>query len=44
MFLGCSDSRVSEGTIFNATPGTFFAQRNIANQFHGTDTNAYDLY
>ncbi|KAH6917810.1 carbonic anhydrase [Coprinopsis sp. MPI-PUGE-AT-0042] len=40
MFLGCSDSRVSEGTIFNAKPGTLFTQRNIANQFHHTDTNA----
>ncbi|KAJ8468681.1 hypothetical protein ONZ45_g17155 [Pleurotus djamor] len=28
MFLGCSDSRVSEGTIFNAQPGVLFADRN----------------
>jgi len=40
MFIGCSDSRVSEGTVFNAKPGTLFTQRNIANQFHHTDANA----
>ncbi|KAK0497038.1 carbonic anhydrase [Armillaria luteobubalina] len=37
MFLGCSDSRVSEGTIFDALPGMLFAERNIANQFHESD-------
>ncbi|KAF9467906.1 carbonic anhydrase [Collybia nuda] len=40
MFIGCSDSRASEGTIFNAKPGTFFTERNIANQFHSTDANS----
>ncbi|PPQ69674.1 hypothetical protein CVT24_001207 [Panaeolus cyanescens] len=40
MFLGCSDSRVNEGTVFNAAPGTFFSQRNIANQFQPNDQNA----
>jgi len=40
MFLGCSDSRVSEGTIFKAKPGTLFTERNIANQFTSTDPNA----
>ncbi|KAK0484032.1 carbonic anhydrase [Armillaria novae-zelandiae] len=40
MFLGCSDSRVSEGTIFDALPGMLFAERNIANQFHEGDLNA----
>jgi len=40
LFLGCSDSRVSEGTIFNAKPGTLFAERNIANQFHASDLNS----
>ncbi|KAL0959619.1 hypothetical protein HGRIS_011322 [Hohenbuehelia grisea] len=43
MFLGCSDSRVSEGTIFNAKPGTLFTQRNIANQFHHTDANTHSV-
>lgn len=40
MFLGCSDSRVSEGTIFNALPGTMFAEKNIANQYNENDKNA----
>ncbi|EAU89668.1 carbonic anhydrase [Coprinopsis cinerea okayama7 len=40
MFLGCADSRVSEGTVFNAKPGMLFTQRNIANQFHATDVNS----
>ncbi|PBK78551.1 carbonic anhydrase [Armillaria solidipes] len=40
MFLGCSDSRVSEGTIFDALPGMLFAERNIGNQFHESDANA----
>ncbi|GLB42598.1 putative reversible hydration of carbon dioxide [Lyophyllum shimeji] len=43
MFIGCSDSRVSEGTVFNARPGTFFTERNIANQFHATDANAHSV-
>lgn len=43
MFLGCSDSRVSEGSIFNAKPGTLFAERNIANQFHHTDANTHSV-
>lgn len=43
MFIGCSDSRVSEGTVFNAKPGTFFTERNIANQFHATDANAHSV-
>ncbi|TFK26091.1 carbonic anhydrase [Coprinopsis marcescibilis] len=33
LFLGCADSRVSEGTIFNADPGTLFAERSIANLY-----------
>ncbi|KAJ3572303.1 hypothetical protein NP233_g3181 [Leucocoprinus birnbaumii] len=43
MFLGCSDSRVSEFTIFDALPGTLFAERNIANQFHSSDPNAHSV-
>lgn len=39
MYLGCVDSRVNEGTIFNAKSGTFFTQRNIGNQFHPTDAS-----
>lgn len=38
-----SDSRVSEGTIFNAQPGTIFTQRNIANQFQPVDNNAISV-
>jgi carbonic anhydrase len=40
MFLGCSDSRVSEGIVFNAMPGMLFTTRNIANQFLSADANA----
>lgn len=43
LFLGCSDSRVSEGTIFSAPPGALFTQRNIANQFQPTDNNAISV-
>lgn len=43
LFLGCSDSRVSEGTIFSAPPGALFAQRNIGNQFQPTDNNAISV-
>ncbi|KAF8965042.1 carbonic anhydrase [Flammula alnicola] len=43
MFIGCSDSRVSEGTVFNAKPGTLFTQRNIANQFQSSDANAQSV-
>jgi carbonic anhydrase len=37
MFIGCVDSRVSEGTIFDAPPGTLFSLRNIANQYVNND-------
>ncbi|KAJ8482836.1 hypothetical protein ONZ45_g14813 [Pleurotus djamor] len=39
MFLGCSDSRVSEGTIFNTQPGVIFAGRNVAAQYIEKDDN-----
>ncbi|TFK26092.1 carbonic anhydrase [Coprinopsis marcescibilis] len=40
LFFGCSDSRASEGTIFDAKPGTLFTERNIANTFKPSDVNA----
>lgn len=43
LFLGCSDSRVSEGTIFNAAPGTLFTERNIANRFVSNDINSVSV-
>ncbi|KAF9642771.1 carbonic anhydrase, partial [Thelephora ganbajun] len=43
LFLGCSDSRVSEGTIFSAPPGALSTQRNIANQFQPIDNNAISV-
>jgi len=43
LFLGCSDSRVSEGTIFHAAPGTFFTERNIANRFVSNDINSVSI-
>jgi len=38
-YLGCSDSRVNEGTVFKSKPGTFFSSRNIANQYHKSDVS-----
>jgi carbonic anhydrase len=40
MYIGCSDSRVSENTIFSSLPGTLFVQRNIANQYITGDPNS----
>ncbi|KAF6764110.1 carbonic anhydrase [Ephemerocybe angulata] len=39
----CADSRVSEGTVFDAAPGTFFTQRNIANQYSESDNNVRSI-
>ncbi|CAG8723038.1 10337_t:CDS:2, partial [Acaulospora colombiana] len=33
MMISCSDSRLPEASVFNSEPGTFFMQRNIANQY-----------
>jgi len=43
LFLGCSDSRVSEGTIFDAAPGTLFTERNIANRYVSNDINSVSV-
>ncbi|KAF8889693.1 carbonic anhydrase [Infundibulicybe gibba] len=40
-YLGCADSRLSEGTLTGADSGTLFAQRNIANQFREGDVNTH---
>jgi len=42
-FVPLSDSRVSEGIIFNATPGTLFTERNIANRYVSNDINAVSI-
>lgn len=42
-FTPFSDSRVSEGTIFSAAPGTLFTERNIANRFVSNDINAVSI-
>ncbi|PPQ68055.1 hypothetical protein CVT26_007339 [Gymnopilus dilepis] len=39
LYLGCSDSRVPEGTIFNAKPGTLLVQRNNGNLFYTIDAS-----
>ncbi|KAF5379210.1 hypothetical protein D9615_005964 [Tricholomella constricta] len=33
VLTSCSDSQVGEGTVFNARPGLFFSEGNIANKF-----------
>lgn len=43
MFIGCSDSRVSESNIFDSKPGTFFTERNIANQYSSRDSNVNSI-
>lgn len=42
-FVPSSDSRASEGTIFNALPGTLFTERNIANRYVSNDINAVSI-
>jgi carbonic anhydrase len=39
MVISCSDSRAPEATIFDSQPGTFFMERNIANQYKPGDEN-----
>ncbi|EFP80876.2 uncharacterized protein PGTG_07128 [Puccinia graminis f. sp. tritici CRL 75-36-700-3] len=39
-WLGCSDSRVSEGVVIQAELGEVFVHRNVANVFHPDDTSA----
>jgi len=38
-----SDSRVSEGTVFGAAPGTLFTERNIANRYVSNDINSVSI-
>ncbi|KAJ7128983.1 carbonic anhydrase [Mycena crocata] len=40
MVFECADNRVTEGTIFHATLGTIFGQRNLGNLYSQTDPNA----
>ncbi|KDQ28465.1 hypothetical protein PLEOSDRAFT_1015127, partial [Pleurotus ostreatus PC15] len=39
LLFGCSDSRLSEGTLFHTAPGVVFAERNIAAQYYEDDKN-----
>lgn len=40
MWLGCADSRITEGTICQTEPGEIFTVRNIANQWSEDDDSA----
>ncbi|KLO16579.1 carbonic anhydrase [Schizopora paradoxa] len=43
LWIGCSDSRVSESIATMSPPGVIFTQRNIANQFMLEDMNAQSV-
>ncbi|KAF9564802.1 carbonic anhydrase [Agrocybe pediades] len=40
MFLGCTDNRLSPGSIFNAPAGSILAHNNIGNQYSPKDASA----